>query len=252
MDTGVFAGTRSAQGVLEATDISVSFQGIRAVNNVSLRLETGEIVGLIGPNGAGKTSFVNVLTGFQPSSTGRVRLDGEEISAWPPEKRSRRGISRTFQAVRLFGGLSVLENIESGGVAMGLGRAAAGQRAMEILEWLDLADKAGVRADTLPFGEERRVGIGRALALGPRFLLLDEPAAGLNDKECERLESLIRQVRDELGCGIILIEHKISIVFRTCGRIVVLDQGDVIAEGDAAAIRDNARVRQAYLGTEAA
>lgn len=252
MGTRTFAGADEVRGVLEATDISVSFLGIRAVNKVSLSLKAGEVVGLIGPNGAGKTTFVNVLTGFQRPTTGSVRLDGEDISSWLPAKRSRHGISRTFQSVRLFGSLSVLENIEAGGVAMGQERAEAGARALKLLDWLDLAHKATVRADTLPFGEERRVGIGRALALQPRFLLLDEPAAGLNDKECQQLEALIQQVRCELGCGIILIEHKISIVFRTCDRIVVLDQGDVIAEGGPAAIRGNSRVRQAYLGTEAA
>jgi branched-chain amino acid transport system ATP-binding protein len=251
MSPPVSPGSGQTDGILEARRVSVSFQGIRALSEVDLALRTGEIVGLIGPNGAGKTTFVNVMTGFQEPTRGSVHLDGSDISAWLAERRSLAGVARTFQAVRLFAGLSVLENIEAAGVAVGLGRSDARARAMRILDWLGLADKADARADTLPFGEERRIGIGRALALQPRFLLLDEPAAGLNSAECDQLGTLIQEVRSDLKCGIILIEHKISLVFAICDRIVVLDGGEVIAEGGPSEIRENPRIREAYLGTEA-
>jgi branched-chain amino acid transport system ATP-binding protein len=235
---------------LDVEGVTVDFQGLRAIEKVSLSLAPGEILGLIGPNGAGKTTLVNVLTGFQTPTEGRVRLAGADITLWPAFKRSRAGLARTFQSVLLFKGLSVMENIEAGAVAVGLDREAARKRALDILEWLGLGAVGARVAGTLPFGSERRVGIGRAIAMRPAFLLMDEPAAGLNDSECTGLEQVIRRVREEIGCGILLIEHRMPLVFSLCDRIHVLEQGRSIAAGTPAAIRADPRVRQAYLGEE--
>jgi len=235
---------------LDVEGVTVDFQGLRAIEKVSLSLAPGEILGLIGPNGAGKTTLVNVLTGFQTPTEGRVRLAGADITLWPAFKRSRAGLARTFQSVLLFKGLSVMENIEAGAVAVGLDREAARKRALDIIEWLGLGAVGARVAGTLPFGIERRVGICRAIAMRPAFLLMDEPAAGLNDSECAGLEQVIRRVRQEIGCGILLIEHRMPLVFSLCDRIHVLEQGRSIAAGTPAAIRADPRVRQAYLGEE--
>lgn len=234
--------------MLEASDISVSFQGLKAVEAVSLAVQPGRIVGLIGPNGAGKTTLVNVLTGFQEPTRGSARMGGAVIDGWPPHERARRGLARTFQNVLLFKGLTVAENIEAGALAVGLDRAESRLRAAQVLEWLELSGQAGRKAGTLPFGDERRIGIGRAIAMRPRFLLMDEPAAGLNDAECEGLERIIARVRDEVGCGILLIEHRMSIVFALCDHIHVLEQGRTIAAGGPDEIRNDPQVRRAYLG----
>jgi branched-chain amino acid transport system ATP-binding protein len=236
--------------LLEVDGVTVDFQGLRAIEDVSLALSPGEILGLIGPNGAGKTTLVNVLTGFQPPTRGSVRLSGSDITAWPAFRRSRAGLARTFQSVLLFKGLSVIENIEAGAAAVGVERGAARRRALDIVDWLGLSAVATRVAGTLPFGSERRVGIGRAIAMRPSFLLMDEPAAGLNDSECAELEQVIRRVRQEIGCGVLLIEHRMSLVFSLCDRIHVLEQGRSIATGRPAEIRANPRVRQAYLGDE--
>ena len=235
---------------LDVEGVTVDFQGLRAIEKVSLSLAPGEILGLIGPNGAGKTTLVNVLTGFQTPTEGRVRLAGADITLWPAFKRSRAGLARTFQSVLLFKGLSVMENIEAGAVAVGLDREAARKRALDIIEWLGLGAVGARVAGTLPFGSERRVGIGRAIAMRPAFLLMDEPAAGLNDSECAGLEQVIRLVRQEIGCGILLIEHRMPLVFSLCDRIHVLEQGRSIAAGTPGEIRADPRVRQAYLGEE--
>jgi branched-chain amino acid transport system ATP-binding protein len=237
---------------LEVVDVTVDFQGLRAIEGVSLELHPGEILGLIGPNGAGKTTLVNVLTGFQAPSRGRVRLAGVDITAWPVHRRSRSGLARTFQSVLPFRGLTVLENVEAGAVAVGTDRGTARRQALDIIDGLGLAEVADRPAGTLPFGSERRVGIGRAIAMRPTFLLMDEPAAGLNDSECVDLEQVIRRVGRQLGCGILLIEHRMSLVFALCDRIHVLEQGRTIATGLPAAIRADPRVRQAYLGDDAA
>ncbi len=157
---------------------------------------------------------------------------------------------RTFQNVLPFAGLTALENVEAGAMATGLGRAAARRRAMEVLDWLGLGARAHRKVDTLPFGEERRVGIARAVAMAPQFLLMDEPAAGLNDAECEDLKLVVGRIRRELACGILLIEHRMSLIFALCDRIHVLQQGRTIAIGLPDEIRNDAAVRQAYLGEE--
>jgi len=235
---------------LETADVVVNFQGLRAIDRVSLRLDSGEVLGLIGPNGAGKTTLVNVLTGFQEADSGSVHLGGQDIGRWLPHERSRRGLVRTFQNVLPFAGLTALENVEAGAMATGVGRAGARRRAMEVLDWLGLAARAHRKVDTLPFGEERRVGIARAVAMAPQFLLMDEPAAGLNDAECDDLKLVVGRIRRELACGILLIEHRMSLIFALCDRIHVLQQGRTIAIGLPDEIRNDAAVRQAYLGEE--
>jgi branched-chain amino acid transport system ATP-binding protein len=246
------AGRGSAPAALETIDVAVHFQGVRAIDGVSLTLDPGEILGLIGPNGAGKTTLVNVLTGFQQPARGVVKMRGEDITGLVPHRRALRGLARTFQNVLLFGGLSVIENVEAGAIAAGLDRQAGRKRAWETLEWLGLAHLAEARADTLPFGEERRVGIGRALCGRPAFLLLDEPAAGLNTAECDELLTIISDIRKAFGCGVVLIEHKMPLVFGLCDRIQVLDQGRTIALGAPSAVAADPLVRQAYLGDEVA
>jgi ABC-type branched-subunit amino acid transport system ATPase component len=239
---------KSNAAALRIDHVTVDFQGLRAVEDVSLELRTGEILGLIGPNGAGKTTLVNVLTGFQPASKGSVELSDVDVTHWSTSRRARRGLARTFQNVLLFPKLSVIENVESGALAMGRSRSEARRQALEVLIWLDLRHLADQTADTLPFGAERRIGIGRAIATHPTFLLMDEPAAGLNDGECEDLAKLIRRIRTELGCGIILIEHRMSLVFALSDRVQVLDQGRTVATGRPAEIQTDPRVRKAYLG----
>ncbi|MSP82465.1 MAG: ABC transporter ATP-binding protein [Alphaproteobacteria bacterium] len=234
--------------ILEATDIVVAFGGLTAIDGVSIALSRGEILGLIGPNGAGKTTFVNVLTGFQRPSRGQVRLDGTLITGLPAHRVARAGLSRTFQAVRLFRDLTVLENLEAAAVGSGCTRAQAKVRANAVLAWMLFAHKGDHRADSLPYGEERRVGIARALAMAPKFVLLDEPAAGLADAECDDLMGLIRRMPAEHGCGVLLIEHNMRVVMGVCDRIHVIDVGRTIAEGTPEEIQRHPEVLRAYLG----
>ena len=251
MDRPATTRDKALASELTVSDVVVNFQGLRALQRVSLRLARTEILGLIGPNGAGKTTLVNVLTGFQEVDSGEVRLDGADIRAWKPHERSRSGLVRTFQSVLPFGGLTALENVEAGVLATGVSRQEARKAAYEVLAWFGLQSKADRRVDTLPFGEERRVGIARAIAMKPRFLLMDEPAAGLNDTESEELTKVIRRIRDDIACGVLLIEHRMPLVFRLCDRIQVLQQGATIAIGSPEEIRSNQIVRHAYLGDEA-
>jgi len=243
--------TSATASELTVSEIVVNFQGLRAIDRVSLRLARGEVLGLIGPNGAGKTTLVNVLTGFQEVDEGEVRLGGADMRGWKPHERSRRGLVRTFQSVLPFAGLTALENVEAGAMAQGIGRKAARAEAREVLAALGLADKAERRVDTLPFGEERRVGIARAIAMKPQFLLMDEPGAGLNDAECDELKTVIQRIKGEINCGVLLIEHRMSLVFGLSDRIQVLQQGATIAIGTPDQIRSDPKVRAAYLGDEA-
>jgi branched-chain amino acid transport system ATP-binding protein len=243
--------TGSPMGNLEVDGIVVDFQGLRAIEDVSLALRPGEILGLIGPNGAGKTTLINVLTGFQTVTRGNVRMGGVDIGGWKPHERSRRGLVRTFQSVLPFAGLTALENVEAGGVAIGLPRREARGEATRILDEMGLARKADLKVGTLPFGEERRVGIARAVAMRPRFLLMDEPAAGLNDAECRDLQQIIWGIGASLNCGILFIEHRMSLVFELCHRIQVLQLGRTLAIGSTDEIRTDPNVRKAYLGEEA-
>ena len=234
---------------LEAHDVSVNFEGLAAVDEVTVSMGRHEIFGLIGPNGAGKTTLVNVLTGFQKPTHGRVVLAGVDVTGMPPHRIGRRGLARTFQAVRLYPDMPVIENLEAAAVGTGLGRREAARRARAILEWMNFADKAYDHADTLPYGDERRVGIGRALAMAPHFVLLDEPAAGMSDSECDDLMALISRIPQDFGCGVLLIEHNMRVIMGVCDRIHVIDSGRTIGEGTPQEIQANPAVIRAYLGS---
>jgi branched-chain amino acid transport system ATP-binding protein len=246
-------GQPSSNGAerLEARDLKVHFGGVKAVDGVDLDLRKGEILGLIGPNGAGKTTLVNALSGFQRLTAGRVLLGGEDVTGWSPHRLARRGLTRTFQSVRLFPGLTVLENVELGGVGVGIRRPAARRSARELLERLGLAGKADSLATGLPHGLERRLGILRALAAKPAFLLLDEPAAGLNERESDELVRALTLIRDDFSCALVVIEHDMRVIMRLCERIQVLDYGKTISIGNPTEVRADRAVLTAYLGRRA-
>lgn len=235
--------------LLTAETIRVQFDGLRAVDDVDLTLRRGELLGLIGANGAGKTTLVNVLSGFQRPTRGRVSLLRGEITGWPAHRIARAGVGRTFQNVRLFPALSVLENVQLGAVANG-SRRDARQQALELLAFAGLEHRATVQADSLAHGEERLVGVLRALAMKPRFLLLDEPAAGLNEAESSHLVDLLRLLPQRFGLGLLIIEHDLSVIMRLCESVQVLDHGRTLALGTPAEIQHDAAVRRAYLGTK--
>ena len=237
---------------LFAEGIRVYFEGVRAVDGVDLSLERRQIMGLIGPNGAGKTTFMNAVSSFVPLTGGRVIVDGIDATGWSPQRLVAAGVVRTFQDVATFPGLTVFENVELGALGAGLSRREARRRAWELLESMGLRETASLPASALPHGDERRVGIARAVAVGPKFLLLDEPAAGLDDVESLALTETIARLRDELDCGILLVEHDMRIIFRVCERIQVLDYGKSIAVGTPEEIRTNRLVVAAYLGAKGA
>ena len=242
----------SGDGKLVAEGIRVHFEGVRAVDGVDLTLERGQIMGLIGPNGAGKTTFMNAVSSFVPLTAGRVVVDGVDMTGAPPHRLVACGLVRTFQDVATFPGLTVFENVELGALGAGLSRREARVRAWELIDSLGLRARARLPASALPHGDERRVGIARAVAVGPKFLLLDEPAAGLDDAESLALTEAIARLRDELGCGVLLVEHDMRIIFRVCERIQVLDYGKSIAVGSPEEIRTNKQVVAAYLGARGA
>jgi branched-chain amino acid transport system ATP-binding protein len=234
---------------LRVEGLTVDFGGLRAIDAVDLHVERGEIFGLIGPNGAGKTTMVNSLTGFQRPTAGRVFLDDTDVTGWAPARLARVGVVRTFQNVRLYARLTVRQNLELGAIGIGVGRGAARGAADGLLERLGLGGFADADAEGLPHGIERRVAIARALAARPDFLLLDEPAAGLNENESADLVAALSAVRDDVGCGLLVIEHDMSVIMRLCERIQVLDHGKTISIGTPAAVRADEAVLTAYLGT---
>jgi branched-chain amino acid transport system ATP-binding protein len=253
----------SAGPALTATDLTVTFGGLIAVNKVSFTIPRGGIVSLIGPNGAGKTTFFNALTGLYQVGEGRVDLNGENITGLPPHKIAGRGMARTFQNIRLFGLMTAEENVK---VAMhGHLKAnvfstilrtphqrseerAAHDEALELLDFVGIAKTAGEYARNLSYGDQRRLEVARALALRPSVLLLDEPTAGMNPRESAIFTDFVRRVRDVKKLSILLIEHDMSVVMRVSERITVLDRGEKIAEGSPDEIRSNERVIEAYLG----
>jgi branched-chain amino acid transport system ATP-binding protein len=233
---------------LVAEGIRVHYDGVRAVDGVDLHLEEGQIMGLIGPNGAGKTTFMNAISRFVALTGGRVVIAGQDVTRWPPHRLMRCGMVRTFQEVATFPALTVFENVELGALGAGLSRRAARQRSWALLEAFHLEDSAGLAASALAHGAERRLGIARAVATEPRFLLLDEPAAGLDDAESLALAETIMRIRDDRGCAVLLVEHDMRIIFRVCEAIQVLDFGKTLTVGSPEEIRSNSRVIAAYLG----
>ena len=224
---------------------------MRALREVSLELDRREVVGLIGPNGAGKSTLVNVLTGFDFPDAGAVELEGRDITRWSPHRRGRHGLARTFQHSRSFRSLSVRENVEVAALGAGASSGAARRRADELLERLRLRPFASAPAGSLPHGHERRLGVARALAGDPGFVLLDEPAAGLPESEIEDFAEVVRSVADEHDAGVLLIDHNMALVMDVCDRIQVLDHGATLAEGTPGEIRANLDVAAAYLGESA-
>jgi branched-chain amino acid transport system ATP-binding protein len=238
--------------LLRASSVSRSFAGVQALSEVTLEVRRHEVVGLIGPNGAGKSTLVNVLSGFDRPDAGSVELGGEEVTSWDAKRRARAGMARTFQHSRSFRGLSVRENVEVAALGVGARTREAARRARELLELLGLDAAAGATAGALSQGDERRLGVARALATEPRFVLMDEPAAGLPEAELPEFAAVVRSVRDEHGAGVLLVDHNVALVMEVCDRIHVLDQGRTLADGPPAEIRANLDVAAAYLGESAA
>ena len=255
------AGSKAA--LLDIRGLTKRFGGLVAVNGMEYRHEQGSICSIIGPNGAGKTTFFNTLTGLYRPEAGTIRLKGRNLVGLRPDQVAAREVARTFQNIRLFGNMTVLENIMVGmhfrlrqnplavlfrSNAFKKEEDAAHRRAVELMEYVGLAGDGNELANNLPYGGQRRVEIARALAARPRLLLLDEPTAGMNPCETDEAIALFRRVRDELGITLLLIEHDMRVVMSISDRITVMDYGQKIAEGDPVEIRANPQVIEAYLG----
>lgn len=255
----------SHDGILEVKALTRNFGGLVAVNNVSFTVNKYEIFGLIGPNGAGKTTLFNLISGLIPPSNGQLLYQGKEITKLRPHKIAKLGIARTFQNIRLFGNLSALENVTvarhihtNSNVFTGFfnlppapnEEANARQQALNLLQLVDLGDRANEKACNFSYGDQRRLEIARALALKPRVLLLDEPAAGMNPNEKQALSTFIRQISTEFNLTVILIEHHVPLVMGLCDRIAVLNFGKLIALGNPAEVKTDPVVIEAYLGAE--
>jgi branched-chain amino acid transport system ATP-binding protein len=249
--------------LLEVEMVSKAFKGLLAVDGYSLQLRPGEILGIIGPNGAGKTTVFNLLTGYLRPTQGRIRFSGQDITHNPPHRIAALGIGRTFQNIRLFPSMSVIENVKAAQqlhdkdnlvttlLTWPSFRARENRLSQESLEQLalfELADRADVPATSLPYGDQRRLEIVRALALRPRLLLLDEPTAGMNPHESTEVLQLIRQIRERYDLTIIIVEHNMPVIMQLSHRIQALNYGQIIAEGSPEEIRSNPQVIEAYLG----
>jgi branched-chain amino acid transport system ATP-binding protein len=246
------SGSASTEGrsraCLSTRGVRVHFEGVKAIDGVDLTIATGEVLGLIGPNGAGKTTLVNVITGLQAPDAGTVHLRDEDITGWSPPRRARAGLARTFQGARLFDRLSVFENVEAAAVAGGMRRRAARAKARELLALFGLATATRTQAGSLPHGTARRLGVARALASEPSFLLLDEPAAGLDEEESAEFVGLLRDLPSTYDLGLVVIEHDVPLIMACCERIQVLHHGQTLAVGSPDEISSDREVISAYLG----
>jgi branched-chain amino acid transport system ATP-binding protein len=240
-----------SQPSLRALDVAVEFAGLRALDGVTLTVDPAEIVGLIGPNGSGKTTLVNAITGQVPLAGGEVRLGDDRISGLRPGAIALRGLARSFQIVRLFNGMTVVENVEAAALAKGDGLRTARRKAEALLAEFGLTSRADELGGNLSYGDKRRVEIARALAADPIFLLLDEPAAGMNETETETLLHTLSAMPEARGLGLLIIDHDMGLMMRLCHRLHVLASGRTIAEGSAAEVRAHPAVIEAYLGSEA-
>jgi branched-chain amino acid transport system ATP-binding protein len=241
----------SAGSVLEVAHLCKSFAGLKAVDDVSFTVRTGDILGLIGPNGSGKTTLVNVVTGLLPATSGEVLVDGQRVSGRKAHRVARAGIARTFQTIRLFHELSVRENVEVASVGMGHSRRKAVKTANALLAELGLEAYADTLGSEIPFGHQRKLEMARALAMEPKFVFLDEPAAGLNEEESDELNELLKGLPARFNIGLIVIEHDMRLMMSLCPRLHVLNYGRTITEGTPAEVRANEEVVTAYLGSSA-
>ncbi|QAY62879.1 ABC transporter ATP-binding protein [Xylanimonas allomyrinae] len=238
-------------GALTATGIAKSFGALRVLDSVTISVARGEIVGMLGPNGAGKSTLVNILGGYETPDAGESALDGDPLGGLGPDRRARLGLARTFQSARLFPRLTVGENTALGALGVGASRREADEVAARVLDALGLADRADVEAAGLPHGLARLAGLARAMAAQPKYLVMDEPAAGLNEHEVPALLAALHRIRDDLGCGMLLIEHNVSLVGQVCDRVVVLSSGRVIFDGPPGDATRHPDVQAAYLGDAA-
>jgi ABC-type branched-subunit amino acid transport system ATPase component len=233
---------------LSVEHVCKNFSGLQALDDVNLKLVQGEILGLIGPNGSGKTTLINVISGLLTATSGKISVSGIEITNLAAHQIANHRISRTFQTIRLFRELTVMENAEVAAVGVGYSRKIARQKARTALNEMNLEPYADVLAGTLPYGLERRLEIARALAMDPVFILLDEPGAGLNEEESNELLTVLDSIRRRYNLGILIVEHDMRLIMRLCDRLHVLQSGKTIGEGKPAEIRENPTVIDAYLG----
>jgi ABC-type branched-subunit amino acid transport system ATPase component len=239
---------------LQIESVSKDFAGLHALREVTAQLEEGEILAVIGPNGSGKTTLINVVSGVIRPTSGEVRMDGKVLTSLPSHAVARAGVGRTFQNIRLFRDMTVIENVETAASRSPRARGLLRPRRIsrDALALLGLEPHAETIVSTLPYGVQRRAEIARAIATKPRFLLLDEPAAGLNEVESDQLLEVIRLLRNQLGCGIMVVDHDLRLIMRVSERIHALNEGRTLAEGTPEEIRRNQAVIEAYLGTESA